>query len=467
MAIWDGERWEPLRAQAAQRSAWRTTDGIATAAMLVGICALLVGGSARAAVAPLDLDPHTGVPGAMVWVTAYGLPPLTSVQLEWDGSTAGMPKTRTSKGGALAVRFEIPVATVGTHQVRLRAGLTGHGRKTASITAGTLLAAGIFVVSGSAVTSSPSAPDSISSAPRTSPAPPAPTSGTPRPTPGPASPSWTATPTPVPASPAPLPASPTPFSAAPPSTTQPSPFAAATPSSSIPTPTPSDPPEPGDTTWLTVVNDQFESGGVPAHWGLYDGPYGSAPRNCATPSHVSVSGGAMRMLMRYESSGRCGAGWYTAGMYAKVGSSVDQRITVRFRVVSNGVAAHRIIPMRWPTGGTWPQDGEEDYCEGSALTHCWTFLHYGTSNSQLDQKHSFDLTQWHTLRFERLNFVIRAYIDDLINPVWTYAGSSTTLPATLKHVVLQQECQGSGCPAGVAGTEEIQIDWITIEVPSD
>ena len=60
--------------------------------------------------------------------------------------------------------------------------------------------------------------------------------------------------------------------------------------------------------WVNVVNDQFSSGGVPAHWRRYDGPYGSAPHNCATPSHVSVSGGSMHLLMRYEASGRCGAG---------------------------------------------------------------------------------------------------------------------------------------------------------------
>jgi hypothetical protein len=30
---------------------------------------------------------------------------------------------------------------------------------------------------------------------------------------------------------------------------------------------------------------------------------------------------------------------------------------------------------------------------------------------------------------------------------------------------LQQECQ-SGCPSGTSGSEDIQIDWITVEVPS-
>jgi hypothetical protein len=220
--------------------------------------------------------------------------------------------------------------------------------------------------------------------------------------------------------------------------------------------------------WVNVVNDQFSSGGVPAHWSRYDGPYGSAPHNCATPSHVSVSSGSMHLLMRHEAGGRCGAGWYTAGMMLdRAFASVDQRVTVRFRVVSGGVSGHHIIPMRFPPGARWPQGGEEDYCEGGGSSGCHTFLHYGDkASTQVLHRHAFDLSQWHTVRFERRNHVVKAYIDDLRTPVWTYRGSSRTLPDTKKQVVLQQECRPSGCPAGTTGTEDIQIDWITVDNPA-
>jgi hypothetical protein len=219
--------------------------------------------------------------------------------------------------------------------------------------------------------------------------------------------------------------------------------------------------------WVNVVDDQFSSGGVPAHWRRYDGPYGSAPHNCATPPHVTVSGGSMHLLMRHESSGRCGAGWYTAGMMLdRAFTSVDQRVTVRFRVVSGGVSGHHIIPMRFPPGAPWPQGGEEDYCEGSGSSGCHTFLHFGdNASTQVLHRHAFDLAQWHTVRFERRDHVVKAYIDDLGTPVWTYRGSSRTLPDTKKQVVLQQECRSSGCPAGTTGTEDIQIDWITVDNP--
>src|SRR4029453_3812718 len=148
--------------------------------------------------------------------------------------------------------------------------------------------------------------------------------------------------------------------------------------------------------WGNVVNDQFSSGGVPAHWHRYDTPYGSAPHNCPAPSHVSVSGGSMHNLMRLEVSGRCGAGWYSAGMMLdRAFASVDQRVTVRFRVVSGGVSGHHIIPMRFPPGAPWPQGGEEDYCEGDGSSGCHTFLHYGDkASTQVLHRHAFDLSQW-------------------------------------------------------------------------
>ena len=215
-----------------------------------------------------------------------------------------------------------------------------------------------------------------------------------------------------------------------------------------------------------MLNDQFNSGGVPSHWSLYDGPYGSGPGNCATPSHVTVSSGSMHMLMKHETSGDCGAGWYSAGMQvSKAYGGVDQRITVRFRIVRNGASAHHIIPMRWPDTAPWPQGGEEDFCEGDSISGCSTYLHHGSSNSQVSRDYSIALSQWHTLRFSRLNHVVKAYIDDMSSPVMSYTGSSTTLPDTLKRTVLQQECQSS-CPSGTSGTEDIQIDWITIEDPN-
>jgi hypothetical protein len=438
VAFWDGQHWRPLRPGRQLPRRRTAADWAATAIMLLGVAALVVGSYARATLPEVHFDPQAGAAGTKVRATASGLAPGTAVQLEWDGSSAGMPRARTSNRGSLSVSFTVPRANVGDHAVTLKV-LPSSGRKKAAVAAGTVLAAGVFFVA-SASSPSPSTPS------------PTATSGGATPTSA-ATPTATATPK-----------DPTPG----PSPSQPGPTPTPNLPSSTPAPTksPDWSPIPAGS-WLTVVDDRFDAGGVPSHWGVYDGPYGSSPHNCATPAHVQVSGGMLRMLMRYESTGRCGAGWYTAGLYDKAANSVDQRVTVRFRVISNGVVAHRIIPMRWPTGGTWPQDGEEDYCEGSSLSGCASYLHYSTSNLQLTRNYSFDLTQWNTLRFERRDHVVRAFINDMSSPVWTYVGTSLTLPDTLKHVVLHQQCKTTGCPTGQSGTEEITIDWIIIEVPAD
>ena len=229
--------------------------------------------------------------------------------------------------------------------------------------------------------------------------------------------------------------------------------------------------------WVNVVNDRFDSGGVPDHWNLYDSPYRSNVENCPLPSHATVSGGSLHMLMAYETTGPCGAGWYSAGMQVKSAyGAVHQRVTVRWRVVSSdpdNVRSHRIIPMRWVDDSDFAwYEGEADYCEGSGLTGCSTFLHYRDRSSVVDHAYAVDLTQWHTMRFETRPgtdgsghpaVILRAYIDDLANPAWTYVGNETTIPSAFRLTVLQQECRDSGCPAGTTGTEDIQIDWITID----
>jgi hypothetical protein len=215
-------------------------------------------------------------------------------------------------------------------------------------------------------------------------------------------------------------------------------------------------------TWVTVVSDGFRiAGPPPAHWKLYSGRYSGA--NCASPRQDFVRGGYLHLLMSYRTTGSCGAGWYTGGMM--LGSryeGIDQRITLRWRIVYHGVRAHYVIPMRWPSDDAdWPAGGEEDFCEGSALTGCTTFLHYSPSNQQVSHDMSFDLTKWHTWRFSRFDHKVRVYVDGLL--VWSYTGSEATLPSTLKRVVLQQQCRDAGCPAGQTGSEDIQVDWIQVD----
>jgi hypothetical protein len=217
-----------------------------------------------------------------------------------------------------------------------------------------------------------------------------------------------------------------------------------------------------DPVWRLVVNDQFKSGSFPAHWLRYDGRYGSGAENCARPDHAFVKDGKMRMVLRYRTAGRCGRGWYSAGMMlAKEHESIDQKISIRFRVeLVRGITGHRILPMRWPSSDEWRTKGEEDLCESSLLDGCATFLH--GVDGRVDREYKVNQARWHTYTFARRNFTVRTWIDGKRR--WVYRGNKMTLPPTLKRPVLQQECRLS-CPRGRVGREVILIEWIKIWNP--
>lgn len=244
----------------------------------------------------------------------------------------------------------------------------------------------------------------------------------------------------------------------------------------ITTPTTTPAPSSG---WTNVIDDQFNSGGVPSHWILYHGAYGSSPHNCTAPSHDYVADGYLNLVESWEpatpAGASCpyGAGWYTGGMKLEPVSPYlanDQQVTVRYRIVSSGgVVSHNIIPMRWPGSNlAGHNNGEEDFLETDSLSSARTFLHYfstsGSGQQVYSPLYSIDLTQWHTVRVTQLNHTISVYSDNLNTPTWTYNGDTTTVPDVLRTTVLQQECSHSnGCPSGTTGSEDIQIDWITVD----
>jgi hypothetical protein len=238
--------------------------------------------------------------------------------------------------------------------------------------------------------------------------------------------------------------------------------------------------------WTNVINTDFTSDGVlPAPWKAYDFANSLAGGGYYLPSHVVVSGGIASLVEKYEASGPArnsyytadGGGWYQGTIYA-AGSgpwvSVDHRTTVRMRIVSNGVTSHRGLPMWWPESGNGGTDGEEDFFESDGVW--WppiggqeqprSFFHYGGNTQVYWIWNPIDLSQWHTYRFERLAHKITIWVDDMTTPVWSQQYSSTELPDTLKHPIFQQENPNFLPPSGTTGSEEIQIDWVQVDVPS-
>jgi hypothetical protein len=472
MSFWNGDRWVdgPTSRRVPETPPTRARDLIATLGMILVIAVTLIGMPVEGATPSVTLTPGVAPVGVLVNVAGSNFPPHAHVQLQWDQSTVGMPAVVVRNDGRFSTAFRVPASATGDHAVG--AVVVGTTALATKLTTGPLATASFDVIleSGDATTSEPTdsgwdptsgASDQPTDGPASSSGPTPdtgptdgptaePTSGpTPKPTPGP-----TPEPTPKP-TPAPTP-QPTP---------KPTP---------VPTPKPTPVPTPSPTpasVWTRVVDDQFNSGGVPSHWSLYDGPYGSGVHNCAAPSHDTVASGILRLTMSYQSSGKCGAGWYTGGMQITHSlGAVDQRITVRWRVVGtnqSAVRSHRNIPMRWVSDPnySWYQ-GESDYCEGAVMTGCQSNLHYQSSTSLITHSYSVNVNQWHTWTFAHRNNRVTAWVDGTL--YWDYQGTTLTIPDAFRVTVLQQECLFSGCPSsGYAGdTETIEIDWIQIDTAS-
>ena len=246
--------------------------------------------------------------------------------------------------------------------------------------------------------------------------------------------------------------------------------------------------------WTNVIDTDFNSSGaLPYPWQAYNFANSRPSAGYYLPSHVVVSGGIATLRQEYEASGPArnsyygsnGAGWYQGTIYATAPgpwNSIDHRTTFRMRILSeNGITSHRNLPMRWPLIGTQPAAGEENYLESDPVLlppvggkqQPYAFVHFGSGeqpirgvNFEVLDWPTVDFSQWHTYRVERRNHQIRIWIDDLTTPVVQQQWSSRELPDTQKVPVFQQENANFVPPAGTTGSEEIQIDWITVDAPS-
>jgi phosphatidylinositol-3-phosphatase len=227
--------------------------------------------------------------------------------------------------------------------------------------------------------------------------------------------------------------------------------------------------------WATVYRDDFTTdAAAPANFGLYVGQCGTPQGNVKQfdPRQAWVQGGLLHMRLSYLPSGPCGANWYSAGMMIdQQYGGVDQAVELRYRIVSvGGAAGHLVVPMRFPDTTSWPAGGEEDGCEGGeSLAGCSSFIHYACPGSGGDCQtvgpdYSADLTQWHTWRFESRSFGFKVYLDGVLK--WSFLGNSTTVPATVKRLVLQQECSYAGCPGSTSASEDVQVDWVQVDKPA-
>ncbi len=138
------------------------------------------------------------------------------------------------------------------------------------------------------------------------------------------------------------------------------------------------------------------------------------------------------------------------------------RYVVRFR--SDAIAGYKTAWLLWPDSENWPTDGEIDFPEGNLDATISAFMHhmYGDSGASQDAYTSnVTYTTWHTADLVWTATACSFTLDGVL------LGTSTSLiPSTPMHYVMQTETQLSGGAPADSASGHVQIDWFVVYVPN-
>jgi beta-glucanase (GH16 family) len=135
------------------------------------------------------------------------------------------------------------------------------------------------------------------------------------------------------------------------------------------------------------------------------------------------------------------------------------RYSVRYR--ADPMPGFKTAWLLWPDSGVWPRDGEIDFPEGDLSKIIYGALHFARP---VDAFEKFDSDQsansWHVATMEWSPGRVEFFLDG------RSLGSSTTdVPSTPMHLILQTESCLTGCPAPET-QGHVYLDWISIWVPA-
>lgn len=132
------------------------------------------------------------------------------------------------------------------------------------------------------------------------------------------------------------------------------------------------------------------------------------------------------------------------------------RYSVRFK--ADSLAGFKVAWLLWPDSGVWPRDGEIDFPEGELTRTIYGATHAGTNFAEVyDSGKPF--TSWHVATTEWTPERLEFFLDGR-----SLGASTTEVPSTPMHFILQTESCLTGCPAPET-QGHVYLDWISIWVP--
>ena len=220
--------------------------------------------------------------------------------------------------------------------------------------------------------------------------------------------------------------------------------------------------------WTQIWADNFpynvSLGNFPAgtngKWSAYpDGWHDTSTHGTYNCTKVcSVHDGMLDMWIHSENGAH-----YVAVPYPKVPSGITYgRYAVRF--TSDPLPHYKTAWLLWPDSDTWPRDGEVDFPEGGLDGTICAYMHRQGASSGDDQDQFCTGTHyqgWHTAVTEWTPSSIKFYLDG--NLIGT---SSSRIPNTPMHWVLQTETEISGTSPDNATQGHVLVDWAAVYRPA-
>ncbi len=225
--------------------------------------------------------------------------------------------------------------------------------------------------------------------------------------------------------------------------------------------------------WRQIFADDFTTdvpvGSFPSavsdRWGAYeDGWKDTSGHGTYMPSKVlSVSGGLLNFNIHTEAGVPMVSAPYPKINGARNGTGqLYGRYAVRFR--ADALQHYKAAWLLWPDSGVWPGEGEIDFPEGDLDGKISAFMHRTGATSGGDQDYYLtDATfpTWHTAVIEwtasRVTFILDGRV----------LGTSTSrVPSTPMHWVLQTETALSGQVPAASTAGNVQIDWVAVYRPA-
>jgi hypothetical protein len=226
--------------------------------------------------------------------------------------------------------------------------------------------------------------------------------------------------------------------------------------------------------WRLVFADDFTTdvplgkfpSAVSSKWSAYQDGWNDTSKNGTYyPSKVvSIHGGLMNLNLHTEN----GIHMVSApvpkvpGATGSGGGQLYGRYVIRFR--ADPVAHYKTAWLLWPDSETWPRDGEIDFPEGDLDGTISGFMHRQNGTSGGDQD-AYDTlvtyTSWHTATIEWTAAACKFILDGT-----TIGNSTSRIPSTPMHWVIQTETALSGGAPADGDVGNVQIDWVAVYAPN-